>query len=199
MSSDDQIPIPASASSGPRHIPDEGLQHALCVNVIHMGDVLEDFPGSEPKVVAKARIFFELQEVLPADAGEYAGKPYMLSTSGITLSSHEKGNLSKLLKGWLGKECPEKIAGFPLKSLIGRHATLNVIHKEKKDGTMAARIEKILPAQKGAAKLAPVATAAPAWVAREKEENAKKVEQFRRAQDSRAADHAGGGFDSVPF
>lgn len=193
---DDDIPVPES-SGPPRAIPDEGLHNALCVSVIHMGDVLEDFPGSEPRVVQKARLFFELEDVLPADAGEYAGKPFMLSTNDITLSAHEKGNLSKLLKGWLGKECPERIAGFALKSLVGRQATLNVIHKEKKSGGFAARIEKVLPPQKGAKKLVPVATSRPAWVDKSIKENAEKVARFRASQAAMPAD--GGGFDEVPF
>lgn len=195
---DDPIEIPASTST-PKAIPDEGLHNALCVNVVHMGDVLEDFPGSEPRVVQKARIFFELEDVLPESAGEHAGKPFMLSTNGITLSAHEKGNLSKILKGWLGKECPERIAGYPLKSLIGRGATLNVIHKEKKDGTFSARIEKILPAQKGAKKLIPVATGLPAWIEKERKENAEKVATFRRAEAHREPGDDDEGVTSVPY
>lgn len=192
------IPIPASTST-PRALPDEGLHNALCVNVVHMGDVLEDFPGSEPRVVQKARIFFELEEVLPESAGEHAGKPFMLSTNGITLSAHEKGNLSKTLKGWLGKECPERIAGFPLKSLVGRGATLNVIHKEKKDGGFSARIEKILPAQKNAKKLTPSGAAPPAWLDKERKENAEKVAAFRRAEAAREPGDDEGDIASVPY
>jgi hypothetical protein len=200
MTSDLDIPAPGAD----RPIPEEGLAHAVCVFVEPMGECLDDYPGKPPRIVKKARFFFELQQVIPDGHGDMSGKPFMLSTSGIVLSAHEKSNLSKTLHSWLGKECPANINGFQLKTLVGRHATLNVVHKEKRDGGVTARIDKVLPAQKSAPKLAPVATAPPPWVDKERAENAAKVAAYRKGESARQSGHQPPDdepqtFDEVPF
>lgn len=195
----------------PRPIPDEGYQNAICVAVVDMGEVLSDFPGKEPEINRCARFFFELEQTIPdhiVDAegrshpvdAAIVGKPFMLSTYDIALKVGEKANFRKLLKGWLGtKNCPEKLVGFPLMSLVGKAATLNVQHKERDDGSLLAFIkaEHVGPGMPNAKKLIPQAKTLPPWVDEAKKKNADAVAAFLRKSNQRAAN--AGGFDEVPY
>ena len=182
----DDLPIPAPTA---KPIPDEGMHNAVLMGVADMGDVVDDFPGKPASVVHKVRFFFELEAKLDD------GRPFMLSTKDITLSTHEKGNLFKLLKGWMGKDRPANLVGFPLRSLVGRAATITVEHvAAKSDGHVYAVIAAVGPMMPMATKLTVVNQTFPEWVEKSKAANAAKVAKFWGDQSDAPDDD-----QSVPF
>lgn len=185
----------------PRPVPSEGYQNAVCVAVVDMGETLSDFPSKEPEIERCARFFFELEEKIPATVRDVegkvyavdpaiAGKPFMLSTYDIALKVGEKANFRKLLKSWLGtKNCPDKLVGFPLQSLQGKAAALNVQHKERDDGSVTAFIkaEHVGPPMPNAVKLVPVMTKLPPWVDDARKKSAAAVAAYRRRMNAPVA------------
>ena len=179
-------------------IPAEGLHDAVCYAVVNWGDVLSDFPGSDPEVHQAVRFFFELDEKM-AD-----GRPFVLSTYPVTIKYGERAKFRTLMKSWLGaKECPEKLVGFPLGTMKGRMASLNVEHKLKDDGTFSARIKDVLKARPGAAPLVIVNTSLPEWVKQAKEKDNAAAARFRAHAGQRTADASESDppyqHDEVPF
>lgn len=63
----------------------------------------------------------------------------------LSPSLHEKSNLRKLLKQWIGRDLTaEERQGFDTESLLGRSAVLTIVHEEA-DGTTYANIAAITP------------------------------------------------------
>ena len=142
--------------------PKNGLVNAVCVFVEDIGTHKGSYKGEET-MRHQCVICFELAEKMTK--GDYAGKPFMLSKF-YTVSLGKKANLSKDLESWFGKELPSetRVNGFDLKTLIGRHCTLNIITKTKQDGSEYATIGGIMPTQGIAEKLIPYNTVPPTWI-----------------------------------
>jgi len=65
----------------------------------------------------------------------------------LTLSSHTNGALKEFLEGLLGTSLTEQqIKTFDFGSLIGKGATLQVVHKTGGNGKTSAQIQNVLPA-----------------------------------------------------
>jgi hypothetical protein len=119
-----------------------GLQSAVCVYVVDMG--LQLNKGGESK--RKIRLVFETQATI--SEGEYAGKPFMLSTE-MTFSMFKSSLLRATIHNWFGKNMDDETAdSFDLEKLIGQQATLNVCENQT-NGKTYSNIAAINPATKG--------------------------------------------------
>lgn len=121
----------------------EGQIAALCVDVVDLGQKLEEFKG-EKKVMPKVAIIFASGERHQLD-----GKPTDLAlvTVEMTNSASDKGNLRKFLENWRGKAyTPAQIAeGLPLHKLQGNPALLTIEHILTKNGNKFAKVRSISP------------------------------------------------------
>ena len=123
----------------------EGLQQAVCCDVVDIGVVENTFRGGMDH---KVRIVFQ------SETQRDDGKPYEVSIM-LTLSLHEKAKLRKLLEVWRGRKFTgDELKGFDLEKLIGVHGQVQVVHAIKDGGKTYANVAAIVPLGKGMDKLA---------------------------------------------
>ncbi len=114
----------------------EGQFVGKCVDVIDLGEKVEDYVGKPKKLSQKCALIFRTGELnqetreLIDIAGEY------------TVSMGEKANLRKILASWRGKEYTEEEceAGVPLHKLVGNFALLTIDQKMSSNNRKYARI-----------------------------------------------------------
>jgi hypothetical protein len=124
-----------------------GVHQAVCVDVIDMGMVLEQFPGQSAKDVHKIRLAWQIEENMNN------GKPFLVQKR-YTLSLHEKANLRHDLEGWRARPfTDEELAGFDVEAVIGKNCLLNVVHSTKPGGKTYANVSAVMPLKKGMAKM----------------------------------------------
>ncbi len=112
----------------------KGMQHAVCVDVVDLGEVDGKW-GKKPKV----RIVWQLA------ARMSDGKPY-LAQKMYTNSLHEKATLRKDLESWRGRRfSDDELNQFDLEKLITVNCQLQVIHDTSDDGTVWANVQAVLP------------------------------------------------------
>jgi hypothetical protein len=111
--------------------PPDGMSNAVCVDVIDVGLVEEEYKG-EKKIARKCRLVFELE------ARRTDGKPFMVSKT-FTASLHEKASLLKFLKEW-SVPLAGNGATFDLGELVGKNIGLLLRHERDKEGRTFARI-----------------------------------------------------------
>jgi hypothetical protein len=130
----DAITATATPSTFKAH--DEGQFVAQCVDVINLGEKVQDFPGTKFYLAPTCALVFRTGEVNP-DTGEFID----LSRE-FTVSMGDKANLRKFLQQWRGKDyTPEQVeAGVPLDKLTGQHALLTVGHRVSGKGKTYANI-----------------------------------------------------------
>lgn len=102
---------------------------ARCVDVIDLGWKVEDFPGSDKKLMHKCALIFRTGEV------NAEGHPIDV-TGEYTVSMNEKAKLRGILESWRGQPYNDAEAsdGVPLDKLEGRTALLGVGHKTSGKG-----------------------------------------------------------------
>lgn len=129
----------------------EGSRHAVCVDVIDLGETMESYQGNPPERKHKIALVFQAAEQNPD-----TGKPFEPSIE-FTASFGPKANLRKFLANWRGKPYTDEEArsGAPLHKLVGVNAIINVQHKTSAAGRLYAIIASIAPPMKGMVKLAP--------------------------------------------
>lgn len=124
--------LKASSSSFAPH--PTGLYPAVCVDVIDLGMVLDDFQG-KPKPSHKIRIVWETTEK------KQDGTPYFLSRR-YTASLHAKSRLTEMLSKWRGRPIqPDEV--IDMENLIGANATLLIGESVSKDGRPLASIDAV--------------------------------------------------------
>lgn len=138
-----------SGGGGDFPIPPAGLTPARCVRVIDLGSHKMDdrFTKGETRYQRKVQIAFELPEFTM----ELHGKTVMMMVSRRYTASHDqRATLRQHLESWYAQKFDDReleaTGGFDLSKLLGRGATLNLIHS--KDGKYA-NIEGIMPLMKG--------------------------------------------------
>jgi hypothetical protein len=95
------------------------------VDVIDLGEKVQDYPGTVPYLAPTCAIVFRTGE-RNEEIGEYID-----IAREFTVSMGDKSNLKKFLEQWRGREyTKEQIdAGVPLDKLTGNHALLTVAHR----------------------------------------------------------------------
>jgi hypothetical protein len=103
---------------------------------------------TEYGVKQKFKIAFELDLI---DQSRNPVQPWVVMTAPMTASLHEKAGLTKFLKDWHGRALTaEETVSLNLDNLIGRPATVVIVHEQSRDGTKTfSNIKLIMPHKSG--------------------------------------------------
>jgi hypothetical protein len=103
---------------------------------------------TEYGIKQKFKIAFELDLI---DQSRNPAQPWVVMTAPMTASLHEKAGLTKFLKDWHGRALTaEETVSLNLDSLIGRPATVVIVHEQSRDGTKTfSNIKLIMPHKSG--------------------------------------------------
>lgn len=138
----DQI---TAKDQGAKFVPHpEGQFGAVCVDLINLGERVEQYQKQPARVVSKCAIVFA--------SGERAENGDLHTVSAeFTVSMNEKAGLRQLLEAWRGRSYREEEAkaGVPLHKLCGHAALMSVEHKTSGAGRTYAKIRTISPLPKG--------------------------------------------------
>jgi len=126
----------------------DGMFPAVCVDVVDLGLREDTFQG-KTKNVHKLRIVWQVDEL------DETGKRYIVSKT-YNLSGHKKSNLRKDLETWRGRPfSTEGLDEFELEDLVGVNCQVSVAHRLMPDGETWTTVQAVVPAAKGAPKMAP--------------------------------------------
>ncbi|HET9948792.1 MAG TPA: hypothetical protein VFQ22_07710 [Longimicrobiales bacterium] len=176
----------------------EGQYQAVCVDVIDLGEKLEQFQNQPPEIVPKVVVVWQSKEIEPR-----TGKRYEIAKE-YTKSFGRKSNLRKDLGNWRGKSYDDAEAqkGIPLHRLTGVNCFLTIEHKTSGSGNTYARVTNIMPIVKDVMKpmQAEGYERAEFW-AKRKQEYADRVAEFRAkaAPPSDEEFAAATAVDNLPF
>lgn len=119
----------------------EGLQRAVCVDIVDLGLVETKFGIKE-----QVAIVWQSEEKMDT------GKPFLVQKR-YSPSLHPKATLRSDLESWRGRKfTDEEAEEFDLEKLLGANCQLNVVHNVTDAGTYA-NVKSIVPAPKGASAL----------------------------------------------
>lgn len=126
----------ARGSSAKYQSHPEGQFVGQCVDVIDLGDKVEEFPGTPKKLVPKCALVYRTGEK-NGETGEYID-----IAREFTISMGDKSNLRKYLEQWRGKPYSADVVaqGVPLHKLTGQHGLLTIAHKTSGQGRTYANI-----------------------------------------------------------
>jgi hypothetical protein len=118
---------------------------AVCVDITPLKTYETEYGPKQ-----KFKIAFELDMI---DKTRTPVQPWVVMTAPMTASLHEKAGLTKFLKDWHGRALTaEETTSLNLDSLIGRPATVVIVHELSKDGTKTfSNIKLIMPHKTGEA------------------------------------------------
>ena len=116
---------------------------AVCVDITPLKTYETEYGPKQ-----KFKIAFELDLI---DQSRNPAQPWVVMTAPMTASLHEKAGLTKFLKDWHGRALtPAETTGLDLDTLIGRPATVVIVHEQSQDGTKTyANIKLIMPHKSG--------------------------------------------------
>ena len=116
---------------------------AVCVDITPLKTYETEYGPKQ-----KFKIAFELDLI---DQSRNPVQPWVVMTAPMTASLHEKAGLTKFLKDWHGRALtPAETTGLDLDTLIGRPATVVIVHEQSQDGTKTyANIKLIMPHKSG--------------------------------------------------
>lgn len=116
---------------------------AVCVDITPL-KAYETQYGTKQKF----KIAFELDLI---DKSRNPVQPWVVMTAPMTASLHEKAGLTRFLKDWYGRALTaEDTTSLNLDNLIGRPATVVIVHEKSQDGTKTfANIKLIMPHKVG--------------------------------------------------
>jgi hypothetical protein len=103
---------------------------------------------TEYGIKQKFKIAFELDLI---DQSRNPVQPWVVMTAPMTASLHEKAGLTKFLRDWHGRALTaEETVSLNLDNLIGRPATVVIVHEQSRDGTKTfSNIKLIMPHKSG--------------------------------------------------
>jgi hypothetical protein len=118
---------------------------AVCVDITPLKAYETEYGTKQ-----KFKIAFEL-DIL--DQSRNPVQPWVVMTAPMTASLHEKAGLTKFLKDWHGRALiPEETVSLNLDGLIGKPATVVIVHEQSRDGTKTfSNIKLIMPHKSGEA------------------------------------------------
>ena len=121
---------------------------AVCVDITPL-KAYETQYGTKQKF----KIAFELDLV---DKSRNPAQPWVVMTAPMTPSLHEKAGLTRFLKDWFGRPLTaEETNNLDLDGLIGRPATVVIVHEKSQDGTKTFANIKLIMAHKAGEPLKP--------------------------------------------
>lgn len=124
-------------ASGGNYVPaPAGVWGAVCVDVVDLGIMAQEFAGKK-KTLHKIKIVWQISEL------REDGKPHTCSKM-YTLSLHEKANLRKDLESWRGRAFTEpELQGFDVEQVLNAPAMVNVVERLK-DGAKYANVVGVM-------------------------------------------------------
>lgn len=137
------ITVSTKPSSGNFTPCPEYTGRAVCVDITPLKAY-----ETEYGIKQKFKIAFELDLI---DQSRNPVQPWVVMTAPMTASLHEKAGLTKFLKDWHGRALTaEETVSLNLDNLIGRPATVVIVHEQSRDGTKTfANIKLIMPHKSG--------------------------------------------------
>jgi hypothetical protein len=137
------ITVSTKPSSGNFTPCPEYTGRAVCVDITPLKAY-----ETEYGVKQKFKIAFELDLI---DQSRNPVQPWVVMTAPMTASLHEKAGLTKFLKDWHGRALTaEETVSLNLDNLIGRPATVVIVHEQSRDGTKTfSNIKLIMPHKSG--------------------------------------------------
>ena len=121
---------------------------AVCVDITPLKSYETQFG-----IKQKFKIAFELDLI---DKSRNPVQPWVVMTAPMTPSLHEKAGLTRFLKDWFGRPLTaEETNNLNLDSLIGRPATVVIVHEKSQDGTKTFANIKLIMAHKAGEPLKP--------------------------------------------
>lgn len=145
------VPAKSEGGKGEWELAPAGVQGAVLVDVIDLGEVEVDVYG-KPGIKEKQRqlkFAFQLGEKMTS------GAQFLLSTWGMKASLHDKAKMRKLLSALNGKDF-EVGQEIDPEAFIGCNCLLDVIHKKSADGSKTyANIGNVMALPKGMPILSP--------------------------------------------
>jgi hypothetical protein len=180
----DQITARYEAGKYPVH--PEGLTRAVCVDVIDLGEKVEQFKAQPAYLAHKCAIVFQSEVV-----NEATGKPFE-PTLELSVSMGKKAALRKHLETWRGKPYTDEQleAGAPLHKLVGQNALLTIAHKTSGAGRVYANITAVTARHPSMPELTAQGYERAMFWEDRKREYALGAEAFRAEQAKKEAAHA---------
>src|SRR5947209_2406763 len=117
----------------------EGIHPAVCVDVVDLGLVEQEFQG-ERRLVNKVRLFFETEQ------RNEEGKNCIITRT-FTASLHPKAKLAEFLSKWRGRPVVPG-ESIDLAKLIGANCSLVISHQQNLVGRTYASIDAVSKATK---------------------------------------------------
>lgn len=116
--------IIAKASSGSYMPAPAGVWPGVCVDVVDLGEMVQEF-GGKKKTLHKIRIVWQIDQARPDNKPHQASKMY-------TLSLHEKATLRKDLESWRGRAFSEaELQGFDVETVLSVACLLNIVEASR--------------------------------------------------------------------
>lgn len=139
--------IVSSNGGGKLPLHPTGAYPFRCVRIIDLGTQQSEYKG-RARSVRKVRLVWESPEVMGDEAGDFAGKPFLV-TQDFTQSLSDKAALRQALESWRGRPfTQQELRGFDLADVLGKPCMLNIVHNTKGENTYA-NISSIMPLPKG--------------------------------------------------
>lgn len=165
-------------NDGQKFLPHPAGQFAaVCVDVVNLGERVEQYLDKPKKLVPKVALVFQTGEANPE-----TGELHQVSVE-FTISMGEKANLRKFLENWRGKKYTEEQAeeGVPIHKLEGQSALITVEQrKAKASGNTYATINVICQLPKGMIKPTLPAYTRPEFWTERKKANAEAARLFKQ-------------------
>jgi hypothetical protein len=121
---------------------------AVCVDITPLKAYETEYGTKQ-----KFKIAFELDMI---DKSRNPVQPWVVMTAPMTASLHEKAGLTKFLRDWHGRALTaEETTSLDLDSLIGRPATVVIVHEQSQDGAKTFSNIKLIMAHKSGEPLKP--------------------------------------------
>ena len=119
---------------------EEGQFAAVCVDVIDLGQRIDQYPGKPARIVDKCALVF---------VTDSEGETKDVSAE-FTVSMGERATLRAFLESWRGKgyTADQAREGVPLDKLCGNGALLSIEHKTSQKGRTYAKVKSISPLPK---------------------------------------------------
>jgi hypothetical protein len=143
----DSVVVTMSGNDGQFEPHPEGTFLARCVDVVDLGENVEQFENNPPKLVRKTALVF-----VTGEFREYDGKPELYTlTKEFNVSFGEKANLRKFAEAWRGKRYKdtELTNGIDIGKMAGQFAQISVEHVTTRKNRIFANIASISPVMKG--------------------------------------------------
>jgi hypothetical protein len=138
------MPLPRTNAAPPREIPTAEPHQAVCIGHYHIGSQHSEKYGKDDDQIV---LSFALLDCRRSD-----GSYFYVSTFPLTLTYDDRANLTKLLKGWIGR-VPAMGEEFDTSTLLRKQCFLTITHNQGSEGGTYANIAGVMALPKSVPEL----------------------------------------------